>query len=156
MGVTLNATDYYSQITVGRDLEKFPTGSDEDTKVGYQYDGLTEEDRLVRKILKEHYNKVYQENLSHSDPMAYIASKYCDVTSTNFCSYMISLTKGMDLQFSVEPYTYKVTVSGGAEKDTLSLLEKLLNDGKNGKIYGHTHGSVCTMQIMRLSTLRQI
>lgn len=88
MGVTLNATDYYSQITVGRDLEKFPTGSDEDTKVGYQYDGLTEEDRLVRKILKEHYNKVYQENLSHSDPMAYIASKYCDVTSTNFCSYM--------------------------------------------------------------------
>ena len=35
MGVTLNATDYYSQITVGRDLEKFPTGSDEDTIVGY-------------------------------------------------------------------------------------------------------------------------
>lgn len=209
MGVILNTIDYYSQITAGRDLEKLPTGSDEDTKVGYQYDGLTEEDRLVRKILKEHYNKVYQENLSHSDPMAYIASKYCDVTSPIFYSYMtedqrsaaylnekrmlltggkhtagfgrydyalrnykelytggsadvgyrrntdkekqyarsvvnqqitnllsnhgISLTKEMDLKFSVEPYTYKVTVYGNAEKDTLSLIEKLLNEGKNGK-----------------------
>ena len=31
---------------------------------------------------------MYKENLSHSDPMAYIESKYCDVTSPNFCSYM--------------------------------------------------------------------
>ena len=32
--------------------------------------------------------KCTKENLSHSDPMAYIESKYCDVTSPNFCSYM--------------------------------------------------------------------
>ena len=31
---------------------------------------------------------ISKENLSHSDPMAYIESKYCDVTSPNFCSYM--------------------------------------------------------------------
>ena len=38
-------------------------------QVGYQYDGLTEEDRFVQKVLQEHYDKVYKENLSHSDPM---------------------------------------------------------------------------------------
>ena len=43
---------------------------------------------LYKKVLQEHYDKVYKENLSHSDPMAYIESKYCDVTSPNFCSYM--------------------------------------------------------------------
>ncbi len=32
--------------------------------------------------------KCTKKNLSHSDPMAYIESKYCDVTSPNFCSYM--------------------------------------------------------------------
>lgn len=58
------------------------------TTIGYQYDGLTEEDRLVNRVLKEHYNKMYQENLSHADSMAYIRSKYCDVTSPNFCSYI--------------------------------------------------------------------
>ena len=28
-----------------------------------------------KKVLQEHYDKVYKENLSHSDPMAYIESK---------------------------------------------------------------------------------
>lgn len=59
-----------------------------DTTIGYKYDGFTEEDRLSFKILQEHYDKVYKENLSHSDPMAYIRSKYCDVTSPDFRSEM--------------------------------------------------------------------
>ncbi len=61
---------------------------DDLVKIGYQYDGFTEKDRSVQKILREHYDKVYRENMSHSDPMAYVRSKYCDVTSPNFCSYM--------------------------------------------------------------------
>ena len=84
--VTVN--NYYNNIPVGRDLNTLPNTSSTGTTVGYQYDGLTEEDRFVQKVLQEHYDKVYKENLSHSDPMAYIESKYCDVTSPNFCSYM--------------------------------------------------------------------
>ena len=84
--VTVN--NYYNNIPVGRDLNNLPNTSSAGTTVGYQYDGLTEEDRFVQKVLQEHYDKVYKENLSHSDPMAYIESKYCDVTSPNFCSYM--------------------------------------------------------------------
>lgn len=84
--VTVN--NYYNNIPVGRDLNNLPNTSSAGTTVGYQYDGFTEEDRFVQKVLQEHYDKVYKENFSHSDPMAYIESKYCDVTSPNFCSYM--------------------------------------------------------------------
>ena len=200
--VTVN--NYYNNIPVGRDLNNLPNTSSAGTTVGYQYDGLTEEDRFVQKVLQEHYDKVYKENLSHSDPMAYIESKYCDVTSPNFCSYMtedqrsiayrnekrmlqtggkysagfarydyalrnykdvytgasrsigyirntdkekqyarsvvnqqisnlfskngISLSKQADLTFSIDPYTYQLTVSGNADRDTLSQMEKLLNE----------------------------
>ena len=86
--VTVNNSDYYNNIPAGRDLNKLPNNSSAGTTVGYQYDGLTEEDRFVQKVLREHYDKMYKENMSHSDPMAYIESKYCDVTSPNFCSYM--------------------------------------------------------------------
>ena len=77
--VTVN--NYYNNIPVGRDLNNLPNTSSAGTTVGYQYDGLTEEDRFVQKVLREHYDKMYKENMSHSDPMAYIESKYCDVTS---------------------------------------------------------------------------
>lgn len=207
--ISISNTDYYSSISASKDLNNLPTDSSADTTIGYQYDGLTEEDRLVVNVLKEHYNKVYQENLSHSDPMAYIRSKYCDVTSPNFCSYMtedqrniayrnekrmletggkytagysrydyalrnyegiytggsrstgyqrntdkekqyarsvinqqisnlllgngICLNKDIDLKFSIDPYTYKLTVSGNADDETISMLEKLLNEGDNAK-----------------------
>lgn len=215
---TVNSVDYYSRITTGRDINKLPANATENTTVGYQYDGLTEEDRLVRKVLKEHYQKMYKENLSHSDPMAYIRSKYCDVTSPNFCSYMtkeqrttaylnekrmletggkhtagfgrydyalrgyegiytggscnegyhrntdkekqyartvlnqqisnlfskngISLSTNADLKFAIDPYTYKLSVSGNADEQTLSLIEQLLNQGDNSKNIW-THAWVC-------------
>ena len=214
--VTVN--NYYNNIPVGRDLNNLPNTSSTGTTVGYQYDGLTEEDRFVQKVLQEHYDKVYKENLSHSDPMAYIESKYCDVTSPNFCSYMtedqrsiayrnekrmlqtggkysagfarydyalrnykdvytgasrstgyirntdkekqyarsvvnqqisnlfskngISLSKQADLTFSIDPYTYQLTVSGNADRDTLSQIEKLLNEGDNAKNIW-THAWIC-------------
>ena len=214
--VTVN--NYYNNIPVGRDLNNLPNTSSAGTTVGYQYDGLTEEDRFVQKVLQEHYDKVYKENLSHSDPMAYIESKYCDVTSPNFCSYMtedqrsiayrnekrmlqtggkysagfarydyalrnykdvytgasrstgyirntdkekqyarsvvnqqisnlfskngISLSKQADLTFSIDPYTYQLTVSGNADRDTLSQIEKLLNEGDNAKNIW-THAWIC-------------
>lgn len=193
--------------------------SSADTTIGYQYDGFTEEDRSVQKILRQHYDKVYRENISHSDPMAYVRSKYCDVTSPNFCSYMtedqrsiayrtekrmlqtggkpvggfarydyalrnhkdlytggsksnggyvrntdkekqharnvinqqisallsnhgISLSKQMDLRFSINPYTYQLSASGNVDKDTLSLIERLLNEGDNGKNLW-THAWIC-------------
>ena len=150
--------------------------------------------------------------------MAYIESKYCDVTSPNFCSYMtedqrsiayrnekrmlqtggkysagfarydyalrnykdvytgasrstgyirntdkekqyarsvvnqqisnlfskngISLSKQADLTFSIDPYTYQLTVSGNADRDTLSQIEKLLNEGDNAKNIW-THAWIC-------------
>ena len=214
--VTVN--NYYNNIPVGMDLNNLPNTSSAGTTVGYQYDGLTEEDRFVQKVLQEHYDKVYKENLSHSDPMAYIESKYCDVTSPNFCSYMtedqrsiayrnekrmlqtggkysagfarydyalrnykdvytgasrstgyihntdkekqyarsvvnqqisnlfskngISLSKQADLTFSIDPYTYQLTVSGNADRDTLSQIEKLLNEGDNAKNIW-THAWIC-------------
>lgn len=45
--VTVN--NYYNNIPVGRDLNNLPNTSGTDTTVGYQYDGLTEEDRFVQK-----------------------------------------------------------------------------------------------------------
>ena len=228
--VTVN--NYYNNIPVGRDLNNLPNTSSAGTTVGYQYDGLTEEDRFVQKVLQEHYDKVYKENLSHSDPMAYIESKYCDVTSPNFCSYMtedqrsiayrnekrmlqtggkysagfarydyalrnykdvytggsrsvgyvrntdrekqyarsvvnqqisnllskngISISKQADLVFSIDPYTYQLTVSGNADRDTLSQIEKLLNEGDNEKIYGCMRGFVCMIQTMKLLIRKQI
>ena len=216
--VTVNNSDYYNNIPAGRDLNNLPNNSSAGTTVGYQYDGLTEEDRFVQKVMQEHYDKVYKENLSHSDPMAYIESKYCDVTSPNFCSYMtedqrsiayrnekrmlqtggkysagfarydyalrnykdvytggsrsvgyvrntdrekqyarsvvnqqisnllskngISISKQADLVFSIDPYTYQLTVSGNADRNTLSQIEKLLNEGDNAKNIW-THAWIC-------------
>ena len=56
--VTVNNSDYYNNIPAGRDLNKLPNNSSAGTTVGYQYDGLTEEDRFVQKVLQEHYDKV--------------------------------------------------------------------------------------------------
>lgn len=216
--VNVNNSDYYSNISLGRDVNNLPNASGADTTVGYQYDGFTEEDRFVQKVLQEHYDKVYRENMSHSDPMAYVRSKYCDVTSPNFCSYMtadqrsiayrtekrmlqtggkpvggfarydyalrnykdlytggsrstgyirntdkekqyarsvinqqistlfsgsgIMLPKQVDLKFSIEPYTYQLSVSGNTDQDTLSLIEKLLNKGDNAKNLW-THAWIC-------------
>ncbi len=216
--VVINNSDYYSKIPAGRDFNNLPADSSAGTTVGYQYDGFTEEDRFVQKVLREHYDKMYRENMSHSDPMAYVRSKYCDVTSPNFCSYMtadqrsiayrtekrmlqtggkpvggfawydyalkdykdlytggsrstgysrntdkekqyarsvinqqiselfsshgISLSKQIDLKFSVNPYTYQLNVSGNTDKDTLSLIEKLLNEGDNAKNIW-THAWLC-------------
>ena len=201
-------TDYYRNMPADRDADDQSTNLKNNTTVGYQYNGMSQEENMAYAILKEHYNKVYQENLSHPDSMAYIESKYCDVTSPNFCSYMtedqrstaflnekrmletggkhtagfgrydyalrnyegiyigpqntgyrrdtdrekqyarnvinqqlsqmlsengISLGKDADLKFSIDPYTYKLTVSGNVDKDTMSLLEKLLNEGDNAK-----------------------
>ena len=50
--VTVN--NYYNNIPVGRDLNNLPNTSGTGTTVGYQYDGLTEEDRFVQKVLQEH------------------------------------------------------------------------------------------------------
>ena len=80
--VVINNSDYYSKIPAGRDFNNLPADSSAGTTVGYQYDGFTEEDRFVQKVLREHYDKMYRENMSHSDPMAYVRSKYCDVTWT--------------------------------------------------------------------------
>ena len=227
--VTVN--NYYNNIPVGRDLNNLPNTSSTGTTVGYQYDGLTEEDRFVQKVLQEHYDKVYKENLSHSDPMAYIESKYCDVTSPNFCSYMtedqrsiayrnekrmlqtggkysagfarydyalrnykdvytgasrstgyirntdkekqyarsvvnqqisnlfskngISLSKQADLTFSIDPYTYQLTVSGNADRDTLSQIEKLLNEGDNAKNIRKQIGQRRTNILYGMKCMRQ-
>jgi len=67
--VTVN--NYYNNIPVGRDLNNLPNTSSAGTTVGYQYDGLTEEDRFVQKVLQEHYDKVYKENLSHDRRSAF-------------------------------------------------------------------------------------
>ena len=42
--VTVNNSDYYNNIPASRDLNNLPNTSSADTTVGYQYDGLTEED----------------------------------------------------------------------------------------------------------------
>ena len=44
--VTVNNSDYYNNIPAGRDLNNLPNNSNTGTTVGYQYDGLTEEDRF--------------------------------------------------------------------------------------------------------------
>lgn len=62
--VTVNNSDYYNNIPAGRDLNNLPNNSNTGTTVGYQYDGLTEEDRFVQKVLQEHYDKVYKENFT--------------------------------------------------------------------------------------------
>ena len=47
--VTVNNSDYYNNIPAGRDLNNLPNNSNTGTTVGYQYDGLTEEDRFRTK-----------------------------------------------------------------------------------------------------------
>ena len=50
--VTVNNSDYYNNIPAGRDLNNLPNNSNTGTTVGYQYDGLTEEDRFVQKVCR--------------------------------------------------------------------------------------------------------
>ena len=54
----------------------------------------------------------------------------------------ISISKQADLVFSIDPYTYQLTVSGNADRDTLSQIEKLLNEGDNAKNIW-THAWIC-------------
>ena len=56
--VTVN--NYYNNISVGRDLNNLPNTSSTGTTVGYQYDGLTEEDRFVQKVLAQAYHREVQ------------------------------------------------------------------------------------------------
>ena len=44
--------------------------------------------------------------------------------------------------FSIDPYTYQLKVSGNADRDTLSQIEKLLNEGDNAKNIW-THAWIC-------------
>ena len=60
--VTVN--NYYNNIPVGRDLNNLPNTSSTGTTVGYQYDGLTEEDRFVQKVLQD--RKSTRLNSSHN------------------------------------------------------------------------------------------
>lgn len=55
-----------------------------DTNINCIFDGLSEEERKTREILQEHYNKVYHENMAHSNPIAWIEAKYCDSNSPYF------------------------------------------------------------------------
>ncbi len=209
MGIqnTLN-TDYYSKISEYRDSNLLPKNSSADTSVGYQYTGMTEEMRIGIQVTREHYEKVYQENLKHSDPLAYITEKYYDKSSRYFCGYMteeqrifaartektmietggktmcgyasydyslrnyegiytggkntgfhlntdrekqyarsvvnqqiysllgkngIQVTNQMSLKFQIDPYSYKLTVTGNTSTDVLSAMEQILNEGDNAK-----------------------
>ena len=62
--------------------------------------------------------------------------------SNLFSKNGISLSKQADLTFSIDPYTYQLTVSGNADRDTLSQIEKLLNEGDNAKNIW-THAWIC-------------
>ena len=74
--------------------------------------------------------------------------------SNLFSKNGISLSKQADLTFSIDPYTYQLTVSGNADRDTLSQIEKLLNEGDNAK-YLDTCGFVCMIQTMKLLIRKQ-
>lgn len=76
--------------------------------------------------------------------------------SNLFSKNGISLSKQADLTFSIDPYTYQLTVSGNADRDTLSQIEKLLNEGDNAKIFGRMRGFVCMIQTMKLLIRKQI
>ena len=47
--------------------------------------------------------------------------------------YGISIPKDSNLRFTIEPYDYKVTVSGLDDKNLSSLIEDVLNTGDNSK-----------------------
>ena len=133
--VTVN--NYYNNIPVGRDLNNLPNTSSTGTTVGYQYDGLTEEDRFVQKVLQEHYDKVYKENLSHSDPMAYIESKYCDVTSPNFCSYMTE-----DQRSIAYRNEKRMLQTGGKYSAGFARYDYALRNYKDNPIYNKKVGDI--------------
>lgn len=134
--VTVNNSDYYN-IPAGRDLNNLPNNSNTGTTVGYQYDGLTEEDRFVQKVLQEHYDKVYKENLSHSDPMAYIESKYCDVTSPNFCSYMTE-----DQRSIAYRNEKRMLQTGGKYSAGFARYDYALRNYKDNPIYNKKVGDI--------------
>lgn len=52
------------------------------------------------------------------------------------------MSTNADLKFAIDPYTYKLSVSGNADEETLSLIEQLLNQGDNSKNIW-THAWVC-------------
>ena len=52
------------------------------------------------------------------------------------------MSKQADLTFSIDPYTYQLTVSGNADRDTLSQIEKLRNEVDNAKNIW-THEWIC-------------
>ena len=56
--------------------------------------------------------------------------------------YGISIPKDSNLKFTIEPYDYKVTVSGLDDKNLSSLIEDVLNTASNSKeLFSHIYNS---------------
>ena len=56
--------------------------------------------------------------------------------------YGISIPKDSNLRFTIEPYDYKVTVSGLDDKNLSSLIEDVLNTASNSKeLFSHIYNS---------------
>ena len=67
--VTVNNSDYYNNIPAGRDLNNLLNNSNTGTTVGYQYDGLTEEDRFVQKVLHKTELRRLRQGVRHPAPL---------------------------------------------------------------------------------------
>ncbi|MFW2608655.1 DUF4885 family protein, partial [Aliarcobacter butzleri] len=56
--------------------------------------------------------------------------------------YSISIPKDKNLTFTIDPYDYKVSVSGLEDKSLSSLIEDALNTASNSKeLFSHIYNS---------------
>ncbi len=221
----VSSVNYYSLIPQGRDIANELTKSTENTDIGYREDGYTEADRRAHAIVKNYYEKVHKENMSHSDPKSYIYDKYYNKYSSDFRTDMseqqrrlaadqellmlktgkiddsrasilrydyalkdykdlyngpqnnlgysrfsdsniikekqyartvinqqisqlfqkngISIGGEDNFKFKIDPYSYEVSVEGNMDAQKKSLMEKLLNQGANGKnLWNHVWRSM--------------
>ena len=126
------------QVSNNSILYNIDTIADNQNTIGYRYDGMPEEDKLMIQILEKHYDKVYQENIKHANPKKYIEDKYYNQDSPYYCWHMTAdqrriaylnekrmLETGGKYRYGLVPYDYALRNNPdlyiGGKKDHILL-----------------------------------
>src|SRR5574344_589985 len=135
----------------------------------YDNSYINKDGEAITKRLNEHYKKTNEENKRFPDPSIHIWNKYHnpdyqyyakqmdkverDTAYNQEISYLKRgylqepahtdfILKDINLTFTIDPYDYKVTVSGIDDKNLSSLIEDALNTASNSKeLFSHIYNS---------------
>lgn len=123
-----------------KQMDKVERDTAYNQEISYLKRGYLKEPAHTDFILKD--MKVVNGIVDEAEKKAY----YREAVNTQFQQlldkYSISIPKDTNLTFTLDPYDYKVTVSGIDDKNLSSLIEDALNTASNSKeLFSHIYNS---------------